>query len=245
MQSTSGAENDSDESADSLPNAPKRTKKADNNVCELLDHVMVHNTKCAGVAQRTWAAYVEQKPKRDLTGLGCAYDDPGWNWCHEMGPQKLKRAICERQNEADDAALDNMTDCMTKSFGGPEESAIQMAGPTSLCSSNEGLTLKIPCGHPLHKDANLLFQPDKCMNLPVDIQGTDVREFREVCWECYRAHETRNPTGPECPVHSPHYFKRCCRHSRFCKQEDQSPGPARAKTVRQHGVRDLGALYEQ
>ena len=119
-----------------------------------------------------------------------------------MHPQRLKRAICELQNGADDAALGNMTECMAKSFGVSEESTIQMAGPTSLCSSNVALVLKIPCGHPLHKDANLLFQTTECINLPVDIQGKDVREFRDVCWECHRAHETENDNGPECAVQS-------------------------------------------
>ena len=74
-----------------------------------------------------------------------------------------------------------MTECMTKSFGGPKESAIQMACPTSLCSSNVALMLKILCGHPLHKDANVLFQTHECTNLPVAIQGKGASEFRDVC----------------------------------------------------------------
>ena len=97
-----------------MPRNQKRAKKAENNVCEWLDHVMVRETKCVGAAQRTWAAYVAGKPKWDFTGLGCAYDDPAWNCCHEMGPQPLKKAICKFQNEADDVALDNMTECMAK-----------------------------------------------------------------------------------------------------------------------------------
>ena len=173
--------------------------------------------------------------------LPCAYDDPGWNWTHEMHPQRLKRAICELQNGADDAALGNMTECMAKSFGVSEESTIQMAGPTSLCSSNVALVLKIPCGHPLHKDANLLFQTTECINLPVDIQGKDVREFRDVCWECHRAHETENDNGPVARV----IQTMLPTFEILLTNDDQSPGQTRAKTAGQQVVRDLGHLHEQ
>ena len=51
-------------------------------------------------------------------------------------------------------------------------------------------------------DIDLDYRTDECINLPVDIHGKDVREFRDVCWECHRAHETENDNGPECAVQS-------------------------------------------
>ena len=142
-----------------------------------------------------------------------------------MGPQHLKRALREDRDEGDKAALEVTTELIAAEFDGPDESAIQVCGNTSTCASATAHLLRVPCGYPRHRVelADHIYQIDECLNSPVDIPGQSIKQFRDVCWECYREFETANKGGPEHPVASERYFKLLCRHWRFCMQNRIDP----------------------
>ena len=102
-------------------------KKADSNVCELLDHGTINNNECMGTAKQKWEAYIATRPKRDLPGLGCANDDAPCGWANEMGAggvigaEKMKEALCEFKTETDECTLESMTESLTGEFGGFEK----------------------------------------------------------------------------------------------------------------------------
>ena len=179
----SGTDSDSDQSAIgviSQPKEPKRTKFAgtkrveDELLSRSLNQVSVVDVKCCtGTAKQKWAVYRANQPKQDLLCLGCDYSDKGWSWTEPMGPQYLKRALCEDRDEGDKAALEVTTELIAAELGGHKESAIQVCGNTSMCASTTVRILRVPCGYPRHRveHADHTYQIDECLNIAVDILG--------------------------------------------------------------------------
>ena len=93
-----------------------------------------------------------------------------------MGPQYLKRALCEDRDEGDKAALEVTTELIAAAFGGHEERACQVCGNTSMCAPATAHLLRVPCGYPRHQVelADHTYQTDECLIIPVDIPGESI-----------------------------------------------------------------------
>ena len=73
-------------------------------------------------------------------------------------------------------------------------SALRVAGPTTVSADVLATMLTTPCTHPAHRDPEERFYLDHL--LPIVVDGAAV----DVCYRCFKDHEIKQPGDPKAEV---------------------------------------------